>query len=58
MELNIFQLKSIKDKSKITNLSKYGSEHFVQSDSYKDKLIEMGFSDMLRMININKHIEK
>ena len=55
---HIFQLKSIKDKSKKTSLNKYGTEHFVQSDFYKKKLSDIGFSDKLRMIHLNKHIHK
>ena len=55
---HIFQLKSIRDKSKKTSLNKYGTEHFVQSDFYKKKLSDIGFSDKLRMIHLNKHIHK
>jgi hypothetical protein len=55
---HIFQLKSIRDKSKKTSLNKYGTEHFVQSDFYKKKLSDIGFSDKLRMIHLNKHIQK
>jgi hypothetical protein len=55
---HVFQLKSIKEKSKKTSLDKWGTEHFVQSNDYKERLEEIGFSDKLRAINLNKHIEK
>lgn len=55
---HIFQLESIKEKSKITSLNKFGTEHFVQSDEYKQRLVDMNFSDMLRNIYYDKHINK
>lgn len=53
-----FKTDDFKIKSKKTNLEKWGTEHFVQSISYKNKLDEIGFSDILKISNINKHIEK
>jgi hypothetical protein len=55
---HVFQLNDIKQKSKSTSLLKYGTEHFVQSKNYIEKLNEIGFSDKLRLINFNKHIQK
>ena len=53
-----FQLKSVQEKSMATSLQKWGTPHFVQSAHYKERLFEMGFSDKLRYIYLNKHIEK
>ena len=53
-----FQLKHVKEKSMKTSLLKWGKPHFVQSEYYKNKLDEIGFSDKLRYIYMNKHIEK
>jgi hypothetical protein len=53
-----FQLKSVQEKSMATSLQKWGTPHFVQSTHYKERLFEMGFSDKLRYIYLNKHIEK
>jgi hypothetical protein len=53
-----FQLKSVKEKSMQTSIDKWGKPHFVQSSYYKEKLNAIGFSDKLRWIYLNKHIEK
>lgn len=34
---NVFQLESVKEKTKATNLLKYGEEHFTQTELYKEK---------------------
>ena len=55
---HIFQLESSKNKAKSTSLEKWGTEFFVQSESYKKKLIEIGFADNLRRLNLQSHIDK
>lgn len=55
---HIFQLKSVKERSKLTSLEKFGTKYFVQSENYKKKLDEIGFSEKIKSSYINKHIEK
>jgi hypothetical protein len=53
-----FKTNEFKKKAKKTSKKKYGKEHYVQSKSYKEKLKEIGFNDILKQININKHLRK
>lgn len=55
---HVFQLKHVKEASMVTSVVKYGKEHYVQSELYKAKLNEIGFSDKLRLINFNKHVSR
>jgi hypothetical protein len=49
-----FKTDEFKIKTKNTNIEKYGTEHYVQSEHYLNKLINIGFSDKLRLLNFEK----
>ena len=55
---HIFKLDSIKEKSIKTSIEKYGTKHFVQSEDYKKLLQDTNFSDNLRIIHLEKHMDK
>jgi len=54
---HVFQLDEVKKKSIETNLKKYGTEYFVQSDEYKEKLIEIGHAENMKLIYNDKTIK-
>jgi len=51
---HIFQSEEIKDKIKNKMIEKYG-DHYTKTESYKDKLNEIGFNEIIRKKKLDKH---